>query len=278
MFAALPALLGSTASAAGAQVKIPERSRFHLFLLVGQSNMAGRGEIEPVDREPIPHVLALDAKGEWVPAVDPLHWDKPNAGVGLARSFAIEYLRKHPGVTVGLIPAAHGGSPISAWQPGQYFEETHGHPYDDALARARVALKSGTLHAILWHQGESDRSPERAPKYEAALTQLIGRFRHDLAAPQVPFVIGQLGQFAGAGPWDDFAKEVDRAQREVVFKVPATAFVSSDGLSSAPDHLHFNSPSLREFGKRYAASLAALEAHAKHGAHARTAGLDPSQR
>lgn len=277
MLAALPALLGSTAPAANGKVTIPERSRFHLFLLVGQSNMAGRGDIEPADREPIPNVLALDAKGEWVPAVDPLHWDKPNAGVGLARSFAVEYLRTHPGVTVGLIPAAHGGSPISVWQPGQYFDETHGHPYDDALARARLALKSGTLHAILWHQGESDRGAERAPKYEAALTELIARFRHDLAAPQVPFVIGQLGQFPGAGPWDDFAKQVDRAQRDVVLKVPQTAFVSSDGLSSKPDNLHFNAPSLREFGKRYAASLAALEARAKHGTHAPAAGHDPAQ-
>ena len=43
--------------------------------------------------------------------VDPVHWDKPSAGVGLARSFAVEYLKHHPGASVGFIPAACGGSP-----------------------------------------------------------------------------------------------------------------------------------------------------------------------
>ena len=233
----------------------------HLFLLVGQSNMAGRGEVEDRDRQPIPHVFALDAHGDWVPAVDPVHWDKPSAGVGLARSFAVEYLKHHPGVSVGFIPAACGGSPISSWAPGEYFDGTHSHPYDDAIARARRALPGGTLKGILWHQGESDRSPALAPAYEAALTALIARFRHDLGAPKVPFVIGQLGQFAGAGPWDAAALEVDRAQRAVAAKAPFSAFVSSDDLTSNPDHLHFDAASLREFGRRYAVAFARIQSH-----------------
>jgi hypothetical protein len=240
--------------------------QLHLFLLVGQSNMAGRGQVEPADRVPIPHVFSLDAHGEWVPAVDPLHWDKPIAGVGLARSFAVEYLKRHPGANVGFIPAACGGSPISTWLPGAYFDGTSSHPYDDALARARKALSRGTLKGILWHQGESDRSPSLAPHYEAALTDLIGRFRRELQAPGVPFVIGQLGQFAGAGPWDASGLEVDRAQRSVAVKVPFSAFVSSDQLTSHADNLHFDAASLREFGKRYAAAFASIETGAQRGA------------
>jgi hypothetical protein len=238
--------------------KLPPRERFHLFLLAGQSNMAGRGDVEASDRVPLDGVLALDAQGRWVPALDPLHWDKPGAGVGLGRSFAVEYLRAHPGVTVGLIPAACGGSPISAWQPGQYFDQTNSHPYDDALARSRLALKSGTLRGILWHQGESDRSPELAERYESALADLIARFRRELGVPSVPFVLGQLGQFAGA-PWDDGGRRVDLAQRNVAAKVPVTSFVLADGLTSKPDNLHFDARSLREFGKRYAAAFAELE-------------------
>jgi hypothetical protein len=264
---ALVALLGASAllsvrarvaEAETARVRLPERARVHLFLLVGQSNMAGRGDIEPADREPIANVVALDATGEWVPAIEPLHWDKPSAGVGLGRAFAAEYANAHPGITVGLIPAACGGSPIASWAPGKYFEETKSHPYDDALARARHAMASGSLQGILWHQGESDRSAERAPLYEQALTALIARFRHDLQAPRVPFVVGQLGQFTGAGPWDEFARGVDRAQRDVVARVPFTAFVSSDGLTSKPDNLHFDARSLRELGQRYAVALAAV--------------------
>ena len=55
-----------------------------LFLLIGQSNMAGRGTVEPQDREPIAGVYSWAKEDQWVPAVDPLHWDKPEIiGVGL---------------------------------------------------------------------------------------------------------------------------------------------------------------------------------------------------
>lgn len=239
-------------------LQLPSRDKLHLFLLAGQSNMAGRGEVEARDKEPIPQVLALDAAGNWVRARDPIHWDKPSAGVGLARSFAIEYLKRHPGVTVGFIPAACGGSPISSWAPGQYFDQTHSHPYDDALARTRRALEFGTLRGILWHQGESDSTPELAPLYEAALTTLIGRLRGELGAQRVPLVIGQLGQFA-AVPWNEPTRAVDAAHRQVAASIPLAAFVSSDGLTSNPDNIHFNAASLREFGRRYAAAFFGLE-------------------
>lgn len=222
--------------------------------------MAGRGDVEPADREPIPHVLALDAEGRWVAATDPLHWDKPIAGVGLARSFARHYLASHPGISVGFVPAACGGSPIASWEPGQYYEGTHSHPYDDAIARARIALKAGTLQGILWHQGETDRTPGLAPRYEAALAALIARFRADLGAPRVPVLIGQLGEFVGGEPWGEPARLIDRAQREVAARVPFTAFVPAHGLSSKPDHLHFDAPALREFGRRYAVAFEALAA------------------
>jgi hypothetical protein len=239
-------------------LQLPSRDKLHLFLLAGQSNMAGRGEVEARDKEPIPQVLALDAAGNWVRARDPIHWDKPSAGVGLARSFAVEYLKRHPGVTVGFIPAACGGSPISSWAPGQYFDQTHSHPYDDALARTRRALEFGTLRGILWHQGESDSTPELAPHYEAALTTLVGRLRGELGAQRVPLVIGQLGQFA-AVPWNEPTRAVDAAHRQVAASIPLAAFVSSDGLTSNPDNIHFNAASLREFGRRYAVAFFGLE-------------------
>lgn len=256
------ASVGGTASAesaGGSSVSLPPRPQLHLFLLVGQSNMAGRGDVEASDRQPLPNVVALDAAGRWVAATDPLHWDKPSAGVGLARTFALHYLQTHPGVSVGFIPAAVGGSPISSWAPGAYYEDTDtkSHPYDDALGRARPALKRGTLTGILWHQGESDRSAELAPKYQQALTELIARFRRDLNAPKVPFLIGQLGEFAGA-PWDEHARSIDVAQRQVASSVPLTAFVPAHGLGAKPDHLHFDAPALRELGRRYALAFAEL--------------------
>ena len=267
----LPVVLLGNARVVRAEggVALPPRDRLHLFLLAGQSNMAGRGVVEARDKEPIPHVLALDVAGNWVPARDPIHWDKPSAGVGLARAFAVEYLKRHPGVTVGFIPAACGGSPISSWAPGQFFDQTNSHPYDDALARTRAALKFGTLRGILWHQGESDSTPELAPHYEDALTTLVERLRRELGAQRVPFLIGQLGQFR-AVPWNDPTRAVDAAQRHVAASIPLAAFVSSDGLTSNPDNIHFDAPSLREFGKRYATAFASLERKVGTGSRAAT--------
>jgi hypothetical protein len=237
----------------------PTKEAFHLFLLVGQSNMAGRGKVDPQDRLPTAGVLMLDKARTWVPAVDPMHFDKPIAGVGLGRAFAARIAEANPGATIGLIPAAAGGSPIDTWQPGGYHDQTKSHPWDDAIARARVALQAGTLKAILWHQGESDATPALAPAYETKLHALIARFRTTLDAPDVPFIVGQLGQFTDA-PWDDARRTVDAAHRALPGQVRRTAFVSSDGLVHTGDKVHFDSVSLRELGRRYADAYATFNA------------------
>jgi hypothetical protein len=235
----------------------PARDTFHLFLLAGQSNMAGRGAVTPQDRLPTPRVLMLDKERAWVPAIDPMHFDKPIAGVGLGRAFAARVIEAAPGLTVGLIPAAAGGSPIDTWTPGGYHDQTKSHPWDDAIARAKAAMEAGTLTAILWHQGESDATPPLAPAYEAKLHALIARFRTTLDAPDVPFIVGQLGAFPDA-PWDDARRVVDAAHRALPGKVRHTAYVSSAGLVHSGDKVHFDAESLRELGRRYAAAYMTL--------------------
>ena len=88
----------------------PDREKFHLFLLVGQSNMAGRGKVTDEDRKPIPGVFMLTKSGEWKPAVAPLHFDKKIAGVGIGREFAKEIAKTEKDAVIGLIPCAVGGS------------------------------------------------------------------------------------------------------------------------------------------------------------------------
>ena len=259
LFGVLAGLMPATAASQDADFAVPTaRESFHIFLLAGQSNMAGRGVVGPQDREPIPHVLALGKDGAWHPAIDPIHWDKPLAGVGLARSFAVAYLADHPGVTIGFVPAACGGSPISAWKTGAFFEQTDSHPFDDAITRTRVALHSGVLKGILWHQGESDSHPGLSEVYADELTELIGRMRSELGANDLPFIIGELGHFEGA-PWGDDTKRVDAAMKSVVAATSHTAFVSSEGLTSKPDNIHFNTESQHEFGRRYYAAYRKLE-------------------
>lgn len=232
-------------------VVLPAKKDFHLFLLVGQSNMAGRGQVAAQDQIVHPRVLTLTKDQQWKHAVDPIHFDKSVAGVGLGRTFGIVVAEAMPEVTIGLIPCAVGGSPIAAWQPGGYHTQTKSHPYDECLQRAKVALQAGTLKGILWHQGESDSNEGRAEVYEEKLHELVQRFRRDLDAPNVPFIVGQLGQFEER-PWSDQRKRVDQAHRSLPTKVDHTAFVSSEGLGHKGDEVHFSAEACRELGRRYA--------------------------
>jgi hypothetical protein len=240
-----------------AAAPLPDRGNFHLFLLAGQSNMAGRGKLDDAARAPSPRVFSLNQAGQWQPAVDPLHWDKTAAGVGLGRSFANVLAAKNPGISVGLIPAACGGSSISVWAPGQYFEQTKSHPYDDALARAKRAVQDGTLKGILWHQGESDTTAKDAPLYEKRLEALINRLRQDLNAPDLPVIIGGLSRFSTSSPRPE-RETVNAALQAVARKLKNVRFVSAEGLTPNADNVHFDTASLRTFGERYAAAFLAL--------------------
>jgi hypothetical protein len=254
------ALVASVAAeAAGNREKdrdMAPRAKFHLYLLIGQSNMAGRGKVTAGDREPHPHVLALNKKDEWVPAVDPLHFDKPGAGVGPGLAFGRAMADADPSAHIGLIPCACGGSPITVWKKGAFWRQTRSHPYDDTLRRVAVARKRGVLKAILWHQGEGDSNAKAAPLYAERLDDLVKRLRRDLHAPDVPFLVGGLSD-----PFierNTHARTVDKALRSLPRRVEHTAYVSAEGLGLKGDNVHFNAEAARDLGRRYAKALLEL--------------------
>lgn len=240
----------STLGAQGTPAKAP--SSLRLFLLIGQSNMAGRGTVEELDKALVAHVWMLNQQGQWVAAVEPMHFDKPKvAGVGPGRAFGVAVAAAMPNAEIGLIPAAVGGSSIRSWAPGATDSATKTHPYDDAIARAKVAMNSGTLAGVLWLQGESDGNAKSAGDYEVRLRALIDQLRRDLKAPSVPFLIGQMGQFVEK-PWNPYRMRVDSAHRAVAMTTPQAAFVLTEGLRHRGDTIHYDTESMRDIGRRYA--------------------------
>jgi hypothetical protein len=137
------------------QIVEAEQKPLDLYLLIGQSNMAGRGSVEEQDRTPHPRVLTLSKNNQWIPAVDPIHFDKAVAGVGPGKTFGMVMAGQAPSARIGLIPCAVGGTSIRKWKPGAADKKTKTHPYDDMPGRLRIALGSGPLKGILWHQGVS---------------------------------------------------------------------------------------------------------------------------
>jgi len=236
-----------------------EPASLDLYLLVGQSNMAGRGKVSDADRKADPRILVLNKENTWVSQGEPIHFDKPEmVGVGLGFTFAKLAADKNPGVTIGLIPCAVGGTPISRWQPGADL-------YQQALVRARIALKSGRLKGILWHQGESEcASKERAEAYAKNLAAVAAGFRRDLDTPDAPFIAGELGEFLAkrsTAPTPN-ALVVNQQINLLPTLIPHAAAVSSAGLDHKGDQLHFSAEAQKEFGKRYFEALLALQAKA----------------
>jgi hypothetical protein len=200
----------------------------------------------------------LNKANEWVPATDPLHFDKPAlVGVGPGLAFGKEMAASSPKARIGLIPCAVGGSPIAVWQAGKRYEATGTHPYDDALARAKAALQQGVLKGILWHQGESDSSPDMAASYLPKLEQLIQTFRQDLSAPGVPVVVGELGYYR------DQYQNINRQLSQLPERVPHTAVVSAQGLGHKGDETHFDAASARILGQQFAEKMAQLQRESK---------------
>lgn len=244
---ALTACLFLSLLAIGRAQSVPEHMQ--IFLLIGQSNMAGRGAVEAQDKTPHPRVFVLNKELAWVPAVDPLHFDKPERiGTGLGKTFGQIVADANPGAVVGLVPAAFGGSALDEWTPGQ----PH---YVNAIARAKEALKHGKLAGILWHQGESDRAADKAATYPVRFAKMIAQLRADLDAQDVPLVVGEIGHFCpNEAP-------VNAAIRQLPGFVPHCALVTTEGLAGRPEQpevLHFTTEAFRELGRRYAAAWQTL--------------------
>lgn len=224
------------------------------FLMLGQSNMAGRGDLGVVPDIVHPDILMLRDHG-WVPMREPINPDRPFAGVGLAASFAEEFV-KADGGRVGLIPCADGGTCLDQWAVG-------GALYNQALRRARQAQQDSRIVGILWHQGENDsHSQADADAYEDKFTCIMDSLTQKLGLTGVPLVLGEIGEFAGQyqNGRCRFFPLVNAALYRLAQRRPHCAIVSAADLTSREDLIHFDSPSCRTFGRRYFAAYQRLRA------------------
>jgi hypothetical protein len=227
------------------------KKKFHLYLLAGQSNMAGRGTVEQDDKTTHPRIWMLNKNNQWELAIEPLHFDKPSVvGVGPGFSFAKEMAKKDTNIVIGLIPCAVGGSPISVWEAAKYYEPTKSYPYDDAIKRTKIAMQKGTLKGILWQQGESDSDSVKATFYDKKLETLVKKFRKEFKVRSLPFVAGKIADFYIVK--HPYAQVVNKAIEKSSQNIKNTAFVSSADLKHKGDETYFDSQSARELGKRFA--------------------------
>ncbi|MDF1823166.1 MAG: sialate O-acetylesterase [Verrucomicrobiales bacterium] len=240
-----------------------------LILLIGQSNMKGRGFM-PAEPLNDPRFIMMHLRNDqWYHARHPLHLTghpetfkgHDNAGVGPGLAFAQTIAAESPAARIGLLPCAKGGSPISLWSK-------NGNLYAEAIRRARLALKRGPrgktrLRAVLWLQGEADSKVAKLPTYADSLNDLVDRLRKDLKSPDLPFIACTIGEM------NKDTAEVNRAEmNKLLLDLPNqrkhTACVDARDLTGhIGDSVHFNTQSQEEIGRRYAAKLLELESQAR---------------
>ncbi len=232
--------------------KLPLPKNFWIFIMAGQSNMAGRGIVETQDTVPDPRILALNKENKWIIAKEPLHFYQPKlTGLDCGMSFAHELLKfAGDSISIGLVPCAVGGSSVDNWLNDSVYNNVR--LFSNFREKFEVARHSGKIKAILWHQGESDAFPEKIPFYKNKIETLFTHFREVAKNDSLPIIMGELGSFYYPKErqplWDSINVRIRNIGREddYCFIVPTNDLTSND------DRIHFSAVSQRELGKRYA--------------------------
>lgn len=229
-----------------------------LFLLIGQSNMKGRGFM-PEQPKNDPRIVMMHMKTDgWYLARHPLHLTgdpetfkgHDNAGVGAGLAFAEEVAGKNSSARIGLLPCAVGGSAISLWG-------TNGKLYVEAIRRAKLAMEQAPkgktrIRGALWLQGEADARLGKIESYPAALSDLVDRLRADLGVPDLPFIACTIGEMK-----PDSETSLKSRMNEILLDLPNqrpnTACVDARDLKGhIGDSVHFDTASQEEIGHRFA--------------------------
>ena len=246
-----------------------------LWVLAGQSNMEGHGELVDV-QAPLPMARSFDMADHWrqaeeplhttVSAADPVHWplnaqNQPERltgqaletyiagrkkGAGLGLPFAAELVAR-TGVPIGLIPCAHEGTSMDQWNPA--WKDREGESLYGSMFR-RVQAAGGRVRGVLWYQGESDANPKGDPPFLQRFEAFVKAVRADLNQQDLPFYYVQIGRHidnSNVAEWN----RVQLAQLRAESEIPRARMVAAVDLQ-LDDTIHLDTPDLKRLGRRLA--------------------------
>jgi len=263
------------------------RADTYVFLLVGQSNMSGRGLVSQSTFVPDPRIESYgDGLFGTTPgiqeATDYLRHDYGTTqtngtlnttAVGPGGAFADALLPTlGPADKILLVNRAWGGTATSLWlptataKPGSPYPSGTNTLYNQALTDFYAAMTAVTnsgeiahVGGILWHQGETDADninqfkTESLATYHANTVTILDGFRDaidthfGLSDNATKIVMGQIGQFYANG--NGTGGDV-RAEEQSIAAQLGAGFANSVGLTDKGDATHFNSASQGQLGQR----------------------------
>jgi hypothetical protein len=236
-----------------------------LFILAGQSNMSGRGELSrlppkfPANRR---RIKSFSNAYTWTEAVEPLDDPRgqkdacsldPAPGVGPGVAFGQRLSQLMPSVEVGLIPCAMEESSLAQWAPSPQRDTLYG----SSLNRAREASRRGRVRGVLFYQGESDAfSRQAAESWPRRFAALVAAWRRDLGDPGLPVVFCQLGALDPKlrsklrfRYWELLKK------KQAAIRIPGVVMVRTDDLARKSDGIHLSTSGQMILGRRLAEAM-----------------------
>ncbi|MCC5906480.1 MAG: sialate O-acetylesterase [Balneolaceae bacterium] len=229
---------------------IPDKDKTWVFVLAGQSNMAGRAQVEPNDTIPNERIFSINKNGELILAKEPLHFYEPTmTGLDSGLSFGKELINQIPdSISILLIPTAVGGSAISQWIHDSTFRNVT--LFSNFKEKMQIGKKYGSIKGILWHQGESDAATtETIQIYDNQLKELFTLFRTEADDFSLPIFIGELGSFSEN---DDNWQAINKKIKEYTETDPNAYLIKTADFNDKGDRVHFDSEGQRQMGIRFA--------------------------
>jgi hypothetical protein len=196
----------------------------HLFILSGQSNMAG-----------------LNPDTSFTPAVE--------------KEFGKE--------RVIVVKSAQGGQPIRRWhkdwKPAEGRQapagtEKYGDLYDVMMARVKPAIEGQKLASVtfVWMQGERDAKESHGEVYAKSFLGVISQLQADLKRDDIRFVIGRLSDKDMENKTYKHWTLVRDEQVKLAEAAPLGAWVDTDDLPMKGDNLHYSAEGFDILGRRFA--------------------------
>lgn len=266
-----------------------------VYLLSGQSNMAGSGQASQLGemwREPIEGAMWFNGKAfttyavgkRFGPELGFAHYMRNNQP-GRPDIYLIKFALSGQPLDAGWTkPDAQGGGWVgpepgpnrTTFYPGTSADDPNiGLHYKRLLAYTQAAMKAleddgkrPVLRGILWMQGEADSKHEvSAGRYAETLALLKKRIESDLGSKSVPFVFGQvlphepaLDRFTSRDLLRQRMAEADwRSESDRA--IENVWMVPTEGMELLKDTVHYSTKGQLALGQAF--GLEMLKAHRK---------------